>query len=70
MSEHYNDNFIESDRGGTRFNPGISRHLHTANELNVIAQLSLTTTNLVTDTTGRDVIVMNDGEIIYNGTVA
>jgi len=70
MSNHYNENFLNSDRGGTRFNPGISRHLHTANELATISLLSLTTTNLMTDSTGHDVIVMNDGQLIYNGDIS
>lgn len=69
MSNHFNENFIENDRGGTRFNPGISRHLHTQNELKTIELLSLSTTNLMTDASGRDVIVLNDGQLIYQGTI-
>jgi hypothetical protein len=69
MSSHYNENFLDIDRGGTRFNPGISRHLHTQNELATIDTLSLSTTNLLTDTTGRDVIVLNDGQLLYQGTI-
>ena len=69
MSDHFNENFISSDRGGTRYNPGISRHLHTSNELKTVELLELTTTNLLTDDSGRDVIVMNDGQLIYQGSI-
>ncbi len=70
MSNHYNENFISVDRGGTRFNPGISRHLHTQNELTTISLLNLTTTNLMTDDSGRDIIVMNDGQLVYHEDIS
>lgn len=62
-------NFIETDRGGVRYNPGIARLLRTQVELETIEELGLTTDNMLTDNSGRAVITLNDGQILYNGTI-
>ena len=69
MSSSFNKNFIENDRGGTRYNPGIARLLRTKVELETIEELGLTTNNMLTDNSGRSVITLNDGQILYNGTI-
>lgn len=65
----HNQNYIEADRGGTKYNPGIARHLHTQVEIETIRLLGLTTVNLMTDEPKTDLIVMNDGQLIYVGSI-
>ena len=47
-----------------------AREAHTLNELKTIQILNLTTANIVTDSTGRDIVTNRCGEIIYGGSVA
>lgn len=46
-----------------------AREAHTENELKTIQILSLTTANLVTDATGRNVVTTRCGDIVYAGSV-
>ena len=53
-----------------RENERSAREAHTLNELKTIEVSNLTTANLVTDDTERDVIVTRCGDLVYTGSVS
>ena len=58
----------DRQRGGVRHIPDVVKEAHIANEFKTIELLGLPFLNIVTDDTGYDILVTNEGDLIYTPT--